>query len=193
MQRNSKPILIMAIIILLVVGGFSAIPMYKYHSLPTIEISEAPFGIQWQTDKETVVNAMSAQGYELMERDEENDYRVVYLLHNYQGVEGADGYAIFTFDESLILTDILLQFTTSDFANGFCSKEKVNEIYKIFRKSLDVKYEKMPYDSLEGYEYWKGENLFATLFYQKSESVLVLYSQKDTVAERAEELHESDK
>lgn len=193
MKQSSKSITIMAIIILLVVGGFSAISMYNYQKVPMIEISESPFGIQWGADKGTVVNAMSAQGFELMERDEENDYRVVYLLHNYQGVEGADGYAIFTFDESFLLADILLQFTTSDFANGFCSEDKVNEMYKIFRKSLDAKYEKMPYDSLEGYEYWKGENLFTTLFYQKSESVLVLYTQKDSVAERAEELHNSDK
>ncbi len=193
MKQNSKSIIIMAIIIFLVVGGFSAISMYNYQKVPMIEITESPFGIQWGTDKEAVENTMAAQGYEWKASDEENANRMVYFLYDYQGVEGADGYAIFTFDESLILTDVLLQFTTADFANGSCSQDMVNMLYKSFRKSLDAKYEKMSYDSLDGYEYWKGENLFTTLFYQESEAVFVLYSQKDAVAERAEELHNSDK
>lgn len=192
MQKNSKPVIIMAIVILLVVVGFSAISMYNYQNVPEVEISESPFGIQWGADKEIVESAMSAQGYELKTSDVENPYRLVYILRNYQGLAGANGYAIFTFDESLKFTDVLLQFSSPDYANGSCEAKTVDMLYKSFCKTLNKKYEKMPYDSLEDYEYWKGENLFSTVFYLKSEAVLILYSQNDTIAEQTDEMLNSN-
>ena len=192
MQKNSKPIIILAVVILLVVVGFSAISMYNYQNLPEVEISESPFGIQWGTDKESVEQTMAAQGYEIKESEKNNPFRMTCILSDYQGIEGANGYAVFTFDESLKFTEVYLQFTTPDYANGLCDTNTVDMLYKSFYKCLDRKYEKMPYTSLEDYEYWKGENIFTTLYYQKSTAVIVLYTQNDTIAERAEELRNSN-
>jgi len=188
MSSKSKPIIIMAIAILLLVVGFSAISMYNYRNVPEVEISESPFGIQWGADKESVESTMAAQGYQIKNTDAETPYRLVYILKDYQGLTGANGCVIFTFDETFKVTEVLLQFTTPDYANGLCNAEDINNLYKGFYKSLNKKYEKMPYNALEGYEYWKGENLFTTMYYESSMAVVVLYTQNDTIAERAEEM-----
>lgn len=192
MKKNTKPIIILAVVILLVIGGFSAISMYNYQNVSEIEVSASPFGIQWGADKESVEKTMAAQGYEIKESEKNNLYRMTYILSDYQGIEGANGYAVFAFDESLKFTELYLQFTTADYANGLCDTNTVDMLYKSFRKSLNKNYEKMPYNSLEGYEYWKGENIFTTLYYKPSAAVIVLYTQNDTIAERAEELLNSD-
>lgn len=187
MKKDSKPIFIMTICIFIVIGIFSAVSIYSYQSVPMIDVSELPFGIAWGTAKPEAENMMSTQGHEKYDADVEYTQTTTYTLRNYQNMEGVNGYAILNFDESLGFDEAILDFRSADTANGMCAEGKVDQLYKSLKKSLNDGYETAPYNALEGYEYWQGENVFVTVYYQKQNQITIAYSSSDNIAERAAE------
>ena len=188
MGKSLKPIVIMTVCILVAVGIFSAIAIYDYRNVPEIDVSESPFGIRWGTPKDEAESMMAALGHEKMNHSEEYTRESVYTIYNYQSMEGVSGCAVLNFDEALKLEEVILDFRSPNVSNGLCGEDKVELLCKSLKKSLNTHYKKMSYNGLEDYEYWQGENVFVTVYYQKPDVLTIAYSDNDSVAEYAEEL-----
>lgn len=194
MNKGTKRLIVISLLILWVIAGLPILMNIINTPAPTISITEAPLGLAWGTSREDAVTYMQNHGYESLGGEEEvlDTYKQVYTVSNYQNVEGLNGVVILSFDEKGGLAGAILDFK-SIAANGTCIGDQIDPVYMGMRKTLNKQFTKMSYDSLEGYEYWSGEQTFFTLIHNKSTSLTLSFSPGNSVETYAEEMKNSQK
>ena len=194
MNKGTKILIAVTLLILWIIVGLPILIKIIDTPVPAINITEAPLGLAWGTNRENTASYMRKQGYQPLGGEEVilYSYQQVYNVSNYQNVAGLNGVIILTFDENGGLAGAILDFKSSA-ANGTCTDELIDTTYIGMRNTLNKQFTKMSYDSLEDYEYWSGEQTFFTLIHKKSTSLTLSFSPGNSVEAYAEEMKNSPK
>ncbi len=178
MTSKKKKIAFVSLGILLVAVVAMAIILPSYLSTP--DLSELVLDINWGTSKTEVEETALNKGFFKQSIDKELERMSVFNFTNFAGISGADGRAIFTYDDSSKLTEVICYFKTSESLGEYAIDAKtVDKLKDSFEKGFTKKIGSVietPDDKLSFSGFWIGEQSLISMTYSKGEDLTIAFS-----------------